>query len=261
VAFSCVTRAVHYGSILHPCWFDNRNGIWRSVQLWGSSTRSVLIPPFTLSLRSKYSSQQLASDSLQFTHIHTQSVNYHSVNFNLHVFRQEIGRWNILRWMAVTNTAISSWFVSAVPIYFSFAKLLRSLQPTPWFWHALSSWTCMPRSFSVLPLDLPASHVCHRYNGEHMTQQIHLVTQSRRARQSACWRHRFDSMGHGCVSIFVLSHESNQGNLPSSKQNHSEAQRVTMPNLSLVTVTGWYRTNRHMHCDHFLIYCASRSEL
>lgn len=32
----------------------------------------------------------------------------------------------------------------------------------------------------------PTSFPCHRYNGEHMTQQIHLVTQSRRARQSAC---------------------------------------------------------------------------
>jgi hypothetical protein len=31
-------------------------------------------------------------------------------------------------------------------------------------------------------------------------------------------------------------------------------------NWLLVTVVGWYRTKRPMHCDHFLIYCASPSQ-
>jgi len=28
----------------------------------------------------------------------------------------------------------------------------------------------------------------------------------------------------------------------------------------LVTIVGWYRTKRPMHCGQFLIYCASPSE-
>jgi hypothetical protein len=28
----------------------------------------------------------------------------------------------------------------------------------------------------------------------------------------------------------------------------------------LVTVMGWYHTKRFLHCDRFLIYCASPSE-
>jgi hypothetical protein len=31
--------------------------------------------------------------------------------------------------------------------------------------------------------------------------------------------------------------------------------------LVTISVTGWYRTKRPMHCDHFLVYCASPSEL
>jgi hypothetical protein len=47
--------------------------------------------------------------------------------------------------------------------------------------------------------------------------------------------------------------------MQSYKQTEYKSPRI-ITSVFLVTVTGWYHTNRSMHCGHFLIYCASPSE-
>jgi hypothetical protein len=94
-----------------------------------------------------------------------------------------------------------------------------------------------------------ANHKAERYHGnDYNKYKTHIVLQS-----------LFNKLENHLAALYGNFYN----NLCIICNMHAEAWRTLAIMLAvlLVTITGWYLTKRRICCDHFVIYCASQSQL